>query len=370
MANILFVATVYRTGEKIYPIIKDLSRDHKVDVLLLYQMSRQTSWMGDFDMRKLFYNNCKNLKIYDGPSFGSNTDENGAAYEKFFSKLDNTLPIKHYNLAIVDNNITVHGGHMSMFYEWCQKQGVTVVSAPHGNRDFKGYRVSSRFGRHFDYSFVFGPKERNGLISEDGSKKYRRRYLSGGIPANDGLKNLTWKKEYILIVPSITDPKQILGPVKHFRPFTKEEFDRLGILEVAEKIHKPIIIKEKNKQKYNSSFLRDSLRNYPVDFILDAIDDNELIANACCVISAPSTMAFKPIQMGIPTVILNGHGMLGNFFDYPGLTECDKKSFHKQFYKQIESGKHCDFIENTLTGGLDFSSTKIYVDIINDMLRR
>mgnify|MGYP001007682921 CR=1 FL=1 len=34
-------------------------------------------------------------------------------------------------------------------------------------------------------------------------------------------------------------------------------------------------------------------------------------------------MAFKPIQKGIPTILLNGYGQTGLFYDYMGLVDLD-----------------------------------------------
>ena len=39
MKNILFITTVFRTGEKVYPVVFELSKEHNIDVLNLYQMS-------------------------------------------------------------------------------------------------------------------------------------------------------------------------------------------------------------------------------------------------------------------------------------------------------------------------------------------
>ena len=252
-----------------------------------------------------------------------------------------------------------------MLYDWLSKQDIKVIACPHGNRRYKGYRIHKRFKRHYDYSFVFGKKEQRQLakINKESSKNLIR----GGIPSNDALKNYSRKNKYILVIPNITDPEQIHGPIKGFKAFTRKVFDKLKLVKLSDKYNCPIIIKEKNKLYHNSSFLRKSMKGYPVEFMLDCADDNQLIADACCVISAPSTMAFKPIQMGIPTVLLHGHGMTGNFYDFIGLVDSDCDNVHKCIKRQ--KGKQESFIKNTLDGGLEFNASEIYMSRIVDLLK-
>ena len=173
----------------------------------------------------------------------------------------------------------------------------------------------------------------------------------------------------MLVITNYTDPQFIRGQVKSFRPFTKKLFDDLKILKLADKYGCGILIKEKNKQSERSTLLKDSLADYKdVKIIKDCPDNNELIANAACVISAASTMAFKPVQMGVPMAVLRRHGAVGNFFDFPGLIDEDSRQMNEVLERQEKDGKCEKFIRETLTGGIDFSSIDKYVEVIEELL--
>ena len=54
MKKILLVATVYRIGERIYPIIPELSKYAQIDLYRTAQMSDDITWYGDNDYRLIF----------------------------------------------------------------------------------------------------------------------------------------------------------------------------------------------------------------------------------------------------------------------------------------------------------------------------
>ncbi len=59
MKHILFVATVYRIGERVHPIIPKLAEHYKLSLLTIYQMHPGGSyrgWNGPHDMRYKFHN--------------------------------------------------------------------------------------------------------------------------------------------------------------------------------------------------------------------------------------------------------------------------------------------------------------------------
>jgi len=370
--RILFITTVYRTGEKVYPIINPLSLEYDVDLLNLFQMSNKTPWIGEIDPRLSFYKSVVNKcqRVLHGPKF--ERDKNAENYEPFMRRLGdlfdkNTLP----NLVIVDNNITIRGGYTSDIYKWFNSRGIPVISCPHGNKDYKGYRVLKHIGTQYDYSFVFGKKDRDGLCKADSKRaKHKKRLLLGGIPSNDRLKDYTRCKKHILVIPNYTDPQFIKRQVKGYRPFTKQVFDNLNIRRLADKYGCGILVKEKNKQDERSLLLRESLSSYDgITFMKDCLDDNKLVAESACVITALSTMAFKPIQLGVPTAVLHRHGALGNFADFPGLiNENDGKALRKTLDYQEKNGRYDGFVEDALEGGCDFTSIDKYVSRIKQVL--
>jgi hypothetical protein len=372
MANILFITTVYRTGEKIFPIIPELRKNHNVDVLNVGQMSNKTGWGGDKDVRQNFYKMCDNLNITSihAPKFMENKDEMAEEYNKFFENIEDILKKNYYHIAIMDNNVTQKGLGLSNLYKWLNSQNIPVIGSPHGNKEFKGQKVLKKIGNVFDYSFVFGQKEKSKIIKYEGKyNQYFNRLLPSGIPSNDALKNYKRNNKYILIILNYIVDVNCMGD--KFSGFTKDIFYKMGILNLGQKLGCPIIIKEKVRLLYSDNTLSNDLSGLKdVSFIRDCEDDNHLISDAKCVISAPSTMSFKPIQLGIPTVLLRGYGMRGNFYDYPGLIDANEKEMNDSLFFQMNNGRFCDFIKNTLEGGVDYTSTNIYVDYINRIINK
>ena len=74
MKRILLVATIYRVGERIYPIIPKLSGEFHIDVLKTAQMGNKINWYGDNDLRIIFdkkYQHYINNIYYDVPNLNN-----------------------------------------------------------------------------------------------------------------------------------------------------------------------------------------------------------------------------------------------------------------------------------------------------------
>jgi len=313
MANILFVTTQYRVGERIYPIIPKLSKQYNLDLMKLYQMDPLCNWPGDTDLRNNFNQN----------------------YLKFFDNVYNNINInyKKYDLIITDDNRQFNG--LSQIY---QNRQCLLLACSHGVSEH-GYEIKNK-GISYDKCFVFGRKE----------VKYDHQ-IPAGIPANDKLKHYkNIKKEHILIIINYLGNagKIPTGNGDFFKLFDKDVFDSLDLLKLQQKYNSPIIIKLKsrpdinieNDTNYLNSILSDKL-DYKI--LIDIDDDNLMISKSHVVISAPSTLALKPIQLGIPTTLIPETGQTGIFYDY-------------------ETNKN--FIEDTLEGGKDFNSTQCFLNYI------
>ena len=61
MKRILLVATIYRVGERIYPIIPKLSEQFSIDVVKTSQMGNNFDWYGDVDFRNIFEDKYKSF---------------------------------------------------------------------------------------------------------------------------------------------------------------------------------------------------------------------------------------------------------------------------------------------------------------------
>ena len=55
MDKILFVASIYRTGEKLFPIIPELVKHFSVDLLTVNEMCFDYEWYGNKDLRLEFF---------------------------------------------------------------------------------------------------------------------------------------------------------------------------------------------------------------------------------------------------------------------------------------------------------------------------
>ncbi len=341
MKRILLVATIYRVGERIYSIIPKLSKQYDLDVLKIAQMSDTMKWYGDKDLRTVFDNK----------------------YKKYINNVYYKVPnLDKYDLILMDDDRPRNG--LKEIYD---KVNVPVISHQHGSGDMKhvlsNLRVKGRVS--WDYITVFGNTEKEKYIKEKG-KEFGKRILLGGIPSNDILNDYEKTDKHILVIVNFLGNTGGFG----FKPFDEDTFKKIGLVELQKKFNKKIIIKIKSRKalanpKGDFEYLHKILpKDLDYDIIMDTEDDNKLISDSFIVVSAPSVLALKPIQKGIPTVLLKGYGQTGQFVNYKGLIELNTQSVFDEIQRQYENGKEIDFVEDTIEGGIDFNSTEKYIDCI------
>ena len=142
------------------------------------------------------------------------------------------------------------------------------------------------------------------------------------------------------------------------------------MLELSKEYNLPIVVKQKTRlddpdYQNNINYIKNLL---DCQVVTNSSDINQIIADSAFVISAPSTLSFKPIQLGIPTVLIKGSGQIGNFYDYQGLVDLDKNQIRESIKLQNNFGKQEDFIKFTIKGGEEFNSTKYYTDTIKSLI--
>ena len=341
-SKVLLLFTNHRVAEKLWPIIPELSKEYILDLFLVGLHSPNTPWVGEIDEREVKISQYKSYlnNIIIGPGIkyhGDNIKEN----------LESYINLNDYKFIIFDDNREISEYNIPQFYKLCKTKNIKVIGNAHGNED----QPHNAIGKSHDVRIDF---------------------KDGGIPANDTLKNLQLNQKHILIITNFlgtrSDLKNSFNWLNVF--FDKHFLYECGALELSKQYNLPIKIKIKtrldypeytNEIKYINSFCDGEV-------ITNTNNIDQLIADSSVVISAPSTLAFKPIQLGIPTVLIKGSGAIGAFHNYPGLVNLNKQEIFDNLQMQLNHGKFTNFIKNSLAGGVDFNSSKTYVKNLKKLL--
>ena len=195
--------------------------------------------------------------------------------------------------------------------------------------------------------------------------------LEGGIPINDTLKNIKRNNKHILVITGGVIGEGADSVQANYLDvnFNKKFVDGIDVKNLSKKYNLPLVVKQKTKLSdpdyvENINYIKNLLE---CKVVSNTENIDQLIADSFIVISAISTLAFKPIQLGIPTVVVNGSGQLGNFYDYPGLVNLGDRDIEKNLEYQLNFGKFNEFIKYTIKGGEEFNSTKYYLEEIKKL---
>jgi hypothetical protein len=307
-------------------------------------MVSEHTWPGDYDLRQEFFSN----------------------YSKYFNTITENrheLDYGSYGLIVSDDNRHTPKTKLSEIYN---SKNCIMIGCYHGagekwnNFEF----IQKSFGVVLDYCFVMGKSDVNSNIS-----------IPIGIPSNDYLKLYQDrdKKHILVIINFLGCNSECPFKIKLDENFVKE----LDFNSLQKRFKLPIIFKLKSRgtqlggdeynknMEYLNSILPTNL-NYKI--LYDCKDIDTLVAESKLVISAISTLSYKPIQLGIPTVLIKNSGQLGNFGEFRGLVELDKEKVKNKIDEMVENPKDVDFIENTVEGGINFNSTDIFLNEIRSIL--
>tara|TARA_R110000851_G_scaffold81906_2_gene179772 strand:- start:4412 stop:5446 length:1035 start_codon:yes stop_codon:yes gene_type:complete len=344
MKKILLVATIYRVGERIYPIIPKLSKKFNIDVLKTAQMGKGINWYGDNDLRAIF----------------------DKKYKKYIKNIYYELPnLSDYDLIIFDDDRPRNG--LKQIYQKAKTLNILTIGNFHGNKEFCSKNLNNQLNRCWDKIQLFGYKDyQKHVESGVGSKE---NFLVGGIPCNDSLKKYERTDENILVIVNFLGNR-----TAPFNRFDENTFRSLGLLDLQKEFNKKVVVKLKSRADHPDSqsdfnYLDNILpKNLDYEVIMDVEDDNKMMSDSFIVISAPSTLAFKSVQKGIPTVLLDGYGQIGNFYDFKGVVDLDTQKIFDEIERQYNKGRDEKFIRNTIDGGIDFTSTEKYINNIKDIV--
>ena len=344
MKKILLVATIYRVGERIYSIIPKLSDTYDIDVHKTAQMGNKIIWYGDNDFRSIF-------------------DE---MYEPFIKNSFNELPnLSEYDMILVDDDRPRNG--ISQIYTEAHKLDIPVVSNYHGSGDLNK-NVLERNLKCWDKTFLFGKKDYVSYTSlnTDSDDKF----LIGGIPANDSLKKYEITNTHILVIVNFLGNRTSPYSVQVDSDF----ISMVGLVELQKEFNKKVVFKLKSRHDHpypdrDINYLKTIVPlGLDYEIVIDCKNDNKLICDSFIVISAPSTLALKSVQKGIPTILIKDSGQIGCFFDYDGLTELNTQKIFDEIERQHTKGRDTDFILNTIEGGLEYNSTEKYIKEIRNII--
>tara|TARA_R110001592_G_scaffold1706_1_gene10159 strand:- start:8099 stop:9142 length:1044 start_codon:yes stop_codon:yes gene_type:complete len=347
MKKILLIATVYRCGERVYSTIPELSKIGNIDLLVVGQMSPTCLWYGDNDLRLDFLESYKKYlrNVYDA----------GLTYQP--KRLD--IDISQYDLILYDDQRNRHGIHI--IYKKAKANNIPMIGCTHGagKCDMEGE------SKVYDYLLVFGNTEVEINNSHPKIKKI-------GIPSNDILKTYRQTNEHILVIVNFLGNR---GSKPSISTHVDEDFiTQTGLKQLQEKFNKKIVFKLKSRQDHpypekDIAYLHDIIKgSFDYDIIIDG-DNDKIVAESFIVISCPSTLSFKPIQLGIPTVLIKGTQAPSAYFDkYKGLVDLDTQTIHDEIQRQHDHGKDTQFILDTIEGGVEFNSTEYFIKAIREII--
>ena len=335
----LYIFSQYRVGERIFPTIPKMRKKSLLDCLFLYQMSSDYSWPGDYDVRDDFLQEYSN-------------------YFRDMTSDKTKLNYSEYDLIICDDNRDTPKTKLREIYN--QKTGI-MIGCYHGagekwnNKTFfqNGYKTV------WDKTFVMG--------NSDSLESY---CLPIGIPSNDCLNKYTLEQNHILIIVNFLGNRYSPFKVN----FDKILFDNLDLIGLQKKYNLPIILKlksredERKTQENNLDYIHKVMPKVDYKIIVDTEDNDKLITQSKLVLSAPSTLAYKSIQLGIPTILIKDSGQLGNFSFYKGLVKNNKQLIANKITELEEKPYDEKFIEKNIAGGINFDSTNMMIKQIERLL--
>ena len=106
--NVLIVSTIYRVGERVYPLISEFSNFANIDLLQVNEMSNDMTSYGNIDYREIFHSEYD--KFFDNIFDGTITSiETKGARDSKPSKTILDLNVEKYDMIFYDDNRSRHG---------------------------------------------------------------------------------------------------------------------------------------------------------------------------------------------------------------------------------------------------------------------
>ena len=365
--RILFVLGYPRAASYILQAIEVLASSEQVSFFCYRQMSRHERWLNkEVDIRPLV---LERLRACGATDLGEPRERHSDNRDTYSWDFDRALGSAKFDLAIFDENLGKTHWGSAILYRILRRRGVVTIGCQEGSTedDEQGLRrIARNLGVSYDYCFCFGRYDEKLLLRAN--PKLQGRLWAVGLPDNDRLKRYSIQrpaKRHVLLVPSYT---KVSGPSQLFEPLTEEIIEEAGVYDIAERFGVPVLIKEKGKRNTGECAFG-HLRSDKVDVSMSEQNLDEVVAASVCVIGAPSTLLFKPLQLRIPTAILGRPfmGRLGVFNEYSGVTDSTRQEVLAVIEGQATKPVSDEFIERLVVGGSSFSSTEEFVKAVHDV---
>ena len=355
-------------SERVICAINMLQKNFEVIIINAGQSSFNTDYAASQNYKKYVNDNFKKENIFNTPAADKHSSTRSTKNQMFIFDLVMKAVDEKTHAVIFDDSRS--SSIYSKIYEYCKEKGCKVYANCHGNTNNLGLIYGFKGKKFYDKLFVLGNNDINCIDNLGYNSSV---CIPAGIPANDALSNSALTKEYIIVVVNMVLQKQwgnisILDYAKQPRSMCKKTIDQMNLLSLQKKTGKKVIFKLKHRltspQEEEIKFLKNAIdKRLNYEIVYNVEDENNFIRSAYCVLSYGSTMMFKPIQLGIPTIIYKELGILGVFSKYAGsinLADSYDHILERNFMKYNAS----KFLKNSLAGGTTFDASKIYVNSI------
>jgi len=349
--EVIFIATIHRMSERIICAINDLQKEFEVKIINFGQASFNTKYDSSLNYQNYVVDNFKESGIFNTSGvFSSSRHSHDKQSKELISILGDIISNNTVAIILDDSRDSLYSDDL---YKIAKNKNITVFANAHGNGS---YYIPPK--RIYDYLFCLGEYDKARYVSLGMDSA---RLLCGGIPANDSLKDCVRTNEYILVLTNF-----IFDGCSHV-PFSFDVLHKMKIIELQQKLGSRVLFKLKHRMQCDRQKELDIIHKSfsGFDLIYDVVhnveSENSLVSGASCVLTYGSTMALKPIQLNIPTVIFKECGSLGCFEDYLGTIGLEE-SYEYVFEEGFMKTQRINFLSRVLAGSDYFMSTSLYLN--------
>jgi hypothetical protein len=357
--------------------MNDLQKDFDVKIVNSGQSSFHTKYEANLRYKKYVTSNFPESSVFNTPEITSKYQARGHSGQQ---NIKNTISIvkdlmSDRTVALIIDDSRETKPLSSELYKMAQDSGCLVFANFHGNMPIENIPVHYGLSgeKKYDHIFVLGDYDKENIENFGFDRNIP---IPAGIPENDELEKLDRSNDIILVIPNFILKRELGGySFDHCKKpllIDSEVMKKIKLLELQQKLGKKVVFKLKHRmsspyQQEVEVIKKNVSQGLDYEVIHHTDSEKSLIARAACVLTYGSTMTFKSIQMGIPTVVFKDWGHVGNFIEYKGLISVGD-SYDFIFDEGFMSKERDRFLRKTLKGGTDFTSSKFYIESLYQKL--